>query len=166
MDDETIENAQRLFVSTHPEILQAVRGFACRVAVCVRVSCELHGVPHRIDDISAVKGTDPFLMMREARAVKRAMGVQTMPFTADHYLDRFAGELSVDGTVRRTAHDVLDWLAVGTGERPQVKAAAALWLARKLADDPLPHSEVSAVSGASDNAIWRTARRVLDSIAS
>lgn len=166
LDDETIETAQRLFVDAHADLPQAVRGFACRVAAAVRVSCEMHGTPRRIDEIAEVTGTDPVLMMREARSIKDATGVRTTPVTAELYLDRFAGELSVDGTVRHTAHDVLDRLAVGTGERPHIRAAAALWLAGKIADDPLAHSEVSAVSGASENAIWGTTRRMLDSIVS
>lgn len=166
LDGETIETAQRLFVDAHPELPQAARGFACRVAAAVRVSCEMNGTPRRIDEIADVTGMDPVLMMREARSIKDATGVRTTPVTAEQYLDRFAGELSVDGTVRHTAHDVLDQLPVGTGERPHVRAAAALWLAGKLTDDPLPHSEVCTVSGASENAIWGTARRMLDSIVS
>jgi len=123
------------------------------------------GTPRSIDEVTAVSRVDDQEVKRAYRYVVRELDLAVGPTDPERYVPRFAGDLDVSGEVERRARELLETArqqAVHSGKSPVGLAAAALYAAAQLTNEPVTQSEVSEVADVSEVTIRNRYQELLE----
>jgi transcription initiation factor TFIIB len=116
-------------------------------------AAKMANVPRSISEVAAVSRVDEEEFKRAYRYIVRELKLEIEPADPAEYLPRFASELDVPNEVQQRAVTLLEagkQMNVHSGKSPVGLAAAALYAAAQLTNNPLTQSEISEVADVSE----------------
>jgi transcription initiation factor TFIIB len=116
-------------------------------------AAKMANVPRSISEVAAVSRVDEEEFKRAYRYIVRELKLEIEPADPNEYLPRFASELDVPNEVRQRASELIDAgkkANVHSGKSPVGLAAAALYAAAQLTNNPLTQGEISEVANVSE----------------
>jgi transcription initiation factor TFIIB len=131
----------------------------------VYVAARKAGTPRTIDEVVRVSRIDAEEFKRTYRYVVRELDLAVEPADPEKYIARFASDLEVRDETERRARELLrdgKEAEVHVGKSPVGLAAAAIYAAAQLTNDPVTQSEVSEVSDMSEVTIRTRYQELLE----
>ena len=119
----------------------------------LHAAARMGNVPRSLDEMSSVSRVDQATFKRAYRYIVRELKLEVQPADPLEYLPRFASDLGLDDETERRARELLETAKrqnVHSGKSPVGLAAAAIYAAGVLTNDPLTQSEVSAATDMSE----------------
>jgi len=116
-------------------------------------AAKMANVPRSISEVAAVSRVDEEEFKRAYRYIVRELKLEIEPADPVEYLPRFASDLGVPNEVQQRAVKLLEagkQMNVHSGKSPVGLAAAALYAAAQLTNNPLTQSEISEVADVSE----------------
>jgi transcription initiation factor TFIIB len=110
-------------------------------------------VPRSIDEVARVSRVSPEEFERAYRYIVRELSLEIRPADPAEYIPRFASDLTIPSETERVARDLIETGKrhnVHSGKSPVGLAAAALYAAAKLTNQPVTQADVSAVTDMSE----------------
>jgi transcription initiation factor TFIIB len=110
-------------------------------------------VPRSIDEVARVSRVSPEEFERAYRYIVRELSLEIRPADPAEYIPRFASDLAIPSETERVARDLIETGKrhnVHSGKSPVGLAAAALYAAAKLTNQPVTQADVSAVTDMSE----------------
>ena len=110
-------------------------------------------VPRSIDEVARVSRVSPEEFERAYRYIVRELSLEIRPADPAEYIPRFASDLTIPSETERVARELIETGKrhnVHSGKSPVGLAAAALYAAAKLTNQPVTQADVSAVTDMSE----------------
>ncbi len=123
------------------------------------------GLPRSVEEVGAVSRVDEMEFKRAYRYINRELNLEIGPPAPDQYLPRFASALAVSDETEGRARELIQTVmeeSAHSGKSPVGLAAAALYAAGILTDEPLTQNEVSEVADVSNVTIRSRYQELLD----
>jgi transcription initiation factor TFIIB len=127
------------------------------------------GTPRSLDEFTRVSRVERAELTRAYRYVVRELGLEVEPADPKSYVPRFVSELGVSkataGAIERHARDMLTSAreqGLLSGKSPVSLAAAAIYAAAILAEEPVTQQEIGEVADVSEVTIRNRYRELLD----
>jgi transcription initiation factor TFIIB len=127
------------------------------------------GTPRSLDEFTRVSRVERPELTRAYRYVIRELGLEVEPADPKSYVPRFVSELDVSkatsGAIERHARDMLTSAreqGLLSGKSPVSLAAAAIYAAAILAEEPVTQQEIGDIADVSEVTIRNRYRELLD----
>jgi transcription initiation factor TFIIB len=127
------------------------------------------GTPRSLDEFTRVSRVERAELTRAYRYVVRELGLEVEPADPKSYVPRFVSELGVSkataGAIERHARDMLTSAreqGLLSGKSPVSLAAAAIYAAAILAEEPVTQQEIGEIADVSEVTIRNRYRELLD----
>ncbi|MFC7072565.1 transcription initiation factor IIB family protein [Halovenus rubra] len=123
------------------------------------------GTPRSLDELERVSRVDRMELTRTYRYIIRELELEVKPADPEHYVPRFASELSLSEEAERRARDLIErgrGQGVISGKSPVGLAAAAIYAASLLTNQKLTQSEVGDVADVSEVTIRNRYHELLE----
>jgi transcription initiation factor TFIIB len=127
------------------------------------------GTPRSLDEFTRVSRVERAELTRAYRYVVRELGLEVEPADPKSYVPRFVSELGVSkataGAIERHARDMLTSAreqGLLSGKSPVSLAAAAIYAAAILAEEPVTQQEIGEIADVSEVTIRTRYRELLD----
>jgi transcription initiation factor TFIIB len=127
------------------------------------------GTPRSLDEFTRVSRVERAELTRAYRYVVRELGLEVEPADPKSYVPRFVSELGVSkataGAIERHARDMLTSAreqGLLSGKSPVSLAAAAIYAAAILAEEPVTQQEIGEIADISEVTIRNRYRELLD----
>ena len=121
--------------------------------------------PRSLDEVANVSRVERDEIARTYRYVARELGLEVAPTDPASYVPRFCSELDLPDEVERRARDLLksaEQAGLYSGKSPVGLAAAAVYAASLLANEPVTQNEVSRVANVSEVTIRNRYHEILE----
>ena len=127
------------------------------------------GTPRSLDELAGVSRVDRSKLTRAYRYIIRELELEVEPADPESYVPRFLSDLGVApadaGAIERHARDMLTTAreeGLLSGKSPVSLAAAAIYAAALLAEEPLTQQDIGDVADISEVTIRNRYRELLD----
>lgn len=144
---QPLETAAMIYRQAQSEEVLIGRSIESVASASLYIALRKHSSPRSLDEITMVSRAERKPIMRSQRAVARELGLETTITSPLDYLPRFASKLDVSHELEREAEDLLrdaeGTQVLGSGCRPDVLAACALYAASIVQDRMLTQREIS-----------------------
>ncbi len=147
------ESASLLYRKIVENGLTRGRSMESATASAIYISCREFGIPRTLEEMADVTKYNKKEIGKSYRLIARDMGIHLPPVNAMDYVPRFTSLLGLPGTVGTKAVAILRQVideGMGSGKGPAGIAAAAIYTACVLQDDPRTQKEISAITGVTE----------------
>lgn len=145
----TREEAARIFRRAQEEDFLPGRSIEGVSASALYVACRRDGVPRSLDAVATVSRVDRDHVARIYRQLKRALDLGIAPYEPATFVPQIASELDLSDRVERRAIEIVRETTerdLVSGKSPTGFAAAAVYLAARLCDEPVRQKDVARVA--------------------
>lgn len=152
LPDSTRETAGVLYRRAAKDELLPGRSIESMATACLYAAARQHGIPRTLGKFTEVSHVEKLPIQRTYRYLSRELNLGIEPTDPTEYVHQFASTLGVSDEARRVACDLLDTAkaqGAHSGKSPPGLAAAALYAATHLTNEPLTQDPVSDVADVS-----------------
>lgn len=152
VDDAVVETAGTIFTGVYTEETQQGRSLDTVAAAVLYVACKQEGAPVTSSAIAETADIEHSHLLRRSKWVQAEIGTPVDTFNPKPFVDEYAETLGLSEETRALARNVVTVATeegVASGKSPSGFAAAAVYYAAKLRDEPCTQEEVHEVSGVS-----------------
>jgi transcription initiation factor TFIIB len=146
------ETAGTIFVQVYTEQTQQGRSLSTIAAASVHVAGKIESAPVTASAVAeAAEIREPHLL-RRSKWIQSEIDLQVEAFNPGPFIDEYCDALELDDETRQLARNVVTVgidEGIASGKSPSGFAAAAVYYAATLRDDPCTQAEVHSVSGVS-----------------
>jgi transcription initiation factor TFIIB len=137
LPDATRETASVIYRRALEEDLIRGRSIEGVASAAVAVAYRQHGVPHSLDELSAVSRVDRQRIVRAFRLLNRELSLEITPPDPCNHVTRYASELGFSNSTEQRANALLETAKaenIHSSKNPIALAAGALYAAQLLED--------------------------------
>lgn len=158
--------ASQLFKKVHEQRgLRNKSGIAITTA-CIYIACKLQAAPRSFKELSSISGV---LAKDIAKCYKNILKIVQLQDSSVHidsgdFMLRFCSRLELSNEVQKIASDIAQnakELSITDGRNPTSIAAAAIYMASQISDEPKSQKEISEVAGCAESTIRHSYRLML-----
>ena len=161
----TRETAGVLYRRAAKEELLPGRSIEGMATACLYAAARQHGIPRTLGKFTKVSRVEKLPIQRTYRYLSRELNLRIEPADPTEYVHQFASALGVSDEARRVARDLLNTAkaqGAHSGKSPPGLAAAALYAATHLTNEPLTQDPVSDVADVSKVTIRNRYQELLE----
>ncbi len=152
VSEPVLETAGAIFTKVYTEETQQGRSLTTVAAAALYVACKQEGAPVTSSEIADAAGIEHSHLLRRSKWVQTEIGTPVDTFNPKPFVDEYCEKLGLSEETRELAQNVVTVATkegVASGKSPSGFAAAAVYYAAKLRDEPCTQKDVHEVSGVS-----------------
>lgn len=164
-----IEEASGLFKKVHEQKKLKNRSRLAIVSACIYIACKLQSAARSFKELSSISG---ILAKDIAKCYKNICKIieysshqeVSMHVDSSDFLSRFCSRLELSIEVQRIATHIATEakeLSITDGRNPTSIAAAAIYMASQVSDEPKSQKEISEIAGCAESTIRHSYRLML-----
>ncbi len=144
------KNIEERVASLYSQLIEkgSVRGRSIEaiISALIYIACKEEGIPRTFDEIASVAGTSKREIGRAYRFIARQLNLRILPIKPEDFVNRFASLLNLSEKVRERALNIIAQgrkKGIISGKGPTGVAAAALYIASILENEPRTQKEIA-----------------------
>lgn len=123
------------------------------VAASIYAACRKVGMPRTLDEVAKASELNKKKIGRAYRHLTKELNLNLKPTTANSYINQFCSKLKLDKNVAMKAEEVVrkaTELGITSGKGPTGVAAAAIYIAANMMNQPRTQKEIADVAGVTE----------------
>jgi len=159
-----LDRANLLFKQVHTTRALRGRSNDAIAAACLYIACRQDGVPRTFKEIVAVSTVNKKEIGRCFKLILKALDTIVDLITTTDFMFRFCSNLNLNNKVQRAATHIAETagnIDIVCGRSPVSVAAAAIYMATQLSEDPKAPAEIGEVLGVAEITIRQAYRLML-----
>lgn len=123
------------------------------VAASIYAACRKVGMPRTLDEVAKASELNKKKIGRAYRHLTKELNLNLKPTTANSYINQFCSKLKLDKNVATRAEDVVrraTEAGITSGKGPTGVAAAAIYIAANMENQPRTQKEIADVAGVTE----------------
>ncbi len=123
------------------------------VAASIYAACRKVGMPRTLDEVAKASELNKKKIGRAYRHLTKELNLNLKPTTANSYITQFCSKLRLDKNVVNKAEEIVQQATergITSGKGPTGVAAAAIYIAANLMNEPRTQKEIAEVAGVTE----------------
>ncbi len=137
------------------------------VAGCIYAACRKYNIPRTLDEIENKTNVTRKQIGRGYRHLSRSLDLKLKPTSPYDYISRYCNDLNLSCDTRSIAIEILDKaneINLFNGKGPIGMAAAALYIASKLNDEPRTQKQIADIANITQVTIRNRYKELIDEL--